>query len=294
MIERATQQSLSATSLRLLQANLSRISRLQTQVSAGKAFSKPSEDPAGTMDAMRVRADQRTNAQHARNAADGIGWLAVADGALQTSSALLRRARDLTVEGANTGALGATSREALAAELDATAEALREQANAKYLGRSVFAGTSDAAAAFDAAGVHQGVPGSSVQRRVADATTVRVDSDGAAVFGSGDGSVFALLHQIASDLRAGNDVIGHLDALDARMTTVLSALTDVGARYARLETARDTIAGQKVSLASQLTGIEDVDLAEAVTELKLQEVAYAASLAATERVLQPSLLDFLR
>jgi flagellar hook-associated protein 3 FlgL len=49
-----------------------------------------------------------------------------------------------------------------------------------------------------------------------------------------------------------------------------------------------------VSLASQLTGVEDVDLAETITELKLQEVAYNASLSATQRVLQPSLLDFLR
>jgi flagellar hook-associated protein 3 FlgL len=270
------------------------MSRLQTELSSGKAFSRPSEDPAGTVDAMRIRAEQRANAQHARNASDGLGWLSAVDDALTTSTALLRRARDLTVEGANTGALGAASREALAAELDSTAEALREQANTRHLGRSVFAGTSDAPAAFDAAGDHQGVAGAGVERRVADATTVRVDSDGAAVYGDGAGSVFALLHQIASDLRAGNDVIGHLDALDSRMTTMLSELADVGTRYKRLEGAHEAIASRGVTLSAQLSGVEDADLAETISELKLQEVAYAASLSATERVLQPSLLDFLR
>jgi flagellar hook-associated protein 3 FlgL len=294
MIERATQQSLNRSSLALLQANLGRMSRLQTQMSSGKAFSKPSEDPAGTMDAMRIRADQRANAQHARNVSDGIGWLSTTDNALTTSTALLRRARDLTVEGANTGALGAASREALAAELDSTAEGLRGQANTKYLGRSVFAGTSDAAAAFDASGAFQGVAGSSVERRIADAATVRVDSDGAAVFGNGAGSVFDLLHQIASDLRAGQDVIVHLDALDGRMKTLLAQIADVGARYSRLETAQEDIETRTVALATQLTGVEDVDLAETISELKLQEVAYSASLAATQRVLQPSLLEFLR
>jgi flagellar hook-associated protein 3 FlgL len=37
-----------------------------------------------------------------------------------------------------------------------------------------------------------------------------------------------------------------------------------------------------------------VDVAEASTQLALQELAYQAALAATARVLQPSLLDFLR
>ena len=40
--------------------------------------------------------------------------------------------------------------------------------------------------------------------------------------------------------------------------------------------------------------IENVDLAEATIQLKMQEVGYQAALGATSRVIQPSLLDFLR
>lgn len=40
--------------------------------------------------------------------------------------------------------------------------------------------------------------------------------------------------------------------------------------------------------------VESLDLAEAITELKLQEVAYRGALGATNRVLQPTLKDFLR
>jgi flagellar hook-associated protein 3 FlgL len=38
----------------------------------------------------------------------------------------------------------------------------------------------------------------------------------------------------------------------------------------------------------------NADLAQAMVDLQLQEVAYQASLATTARVLQPSLVDFLR
>ena len=39
---------------------------------------------------------------------------------------------------------------------------------------------------------------------------------------------------------------------------------------------------------------ENADLPRTMMELQMQEVAYKASLAATARVLQPSLVDFLR
>ena len=37
-----------------------------------------------------------------------------------------------------------------------------------------------------------------------------------------------------------------------------------------------------------------MDIAKAIVDLQLQEVAYQAALGATARVIQPSLLDFLR
>lgn len=280
------------------------------------------------------------------------------DKALQSSSALLTRARSLTVQGANTGALGSSAREALATELEATAEALREQANAQYLGRSVFAGTSGAGAAFGTApaytftGAQVDIAGEyptedkaypAVLRRVSDNTQVQVDSDGKKVFGTDawpkidpitkalvapsdlgyaeavplspdfatdanldpvlkekyaaaveDVSVFVLLNKIASDLRAGGEVNGYLNAIDARMNSVLKEVAAVGSRYNQTLQAQETIAGNKVTLESQLTDVEDVDLAETIVELKAQEIAYQSALSATTRALQPSLLDFLR
>lgn len=294
MIERVTQPSMQRQSLALLQGHLSRLSELHTQLSTGKAFTKPSDDPAATVDSMRIRTDQRATAQHARNISDGVGWLDTVDSALSGSTALMRRARDLTVQAGNIDVMSPAAREAIAAELDATAEALRTQANATYLGRSVFAGTSDAVAAFDATGAWQGTTGSTVERRIDGASTVRVDSDGAAVFGDGPTSAFALLQQIATDLRAGNPVASQLNAIDARMGSMLREVAAVGARYNQLLTAQQDVQARTVTLQTRLTGVEDVDLAETVVQLKLQEVAYNASLGATERILQPSLMDFLR
>lgn len=294
MIPRVTHQTVQRQTLANLQGNLSTMAALQAQMSSGKKINVPSDDPAGASDMLRLRGDQRALTQHARNASDGDSWLTTVDSALTSSLAALRRARDLTLQGGN-GALGATSREALAAELVGVRDTIVQQANASYVGRSVFAGTSDAGHAFGPGYTFTGSPtAAAVERRVGPSTTVRVDSDGAAVFGTGSSSVFALLDTVAATLRSGGDPTTHLDAIDSHMEAMLTELASVGARHAQVISATSALKDQELTVKSQLSGIEDIDLAEIILELQMQEVAYNGALGAAGKVLQPSLMDFLR
>ncbi len=308
MIGRVTHQTVQRTALANLQLNLGKMADLQGRMSGGKVITKPSDDPGGTAKALGLRADRRAAEQYARNIDNGIGWLSTVDTAIGTATDSLRRARDLTVQGANTGAMSPAAREAIAIELEGIRDALLSQANGRYLGRSVFAGTSDAATAFNGAAgtppyAFNGAAAGTVERRIATDTTVRVDADGAGVFGVGawdaagpgtGGSVFGLLDQIAADLRAGLDVRERLNDIDTRMDAMLSERAAVGTRYGMLESAQKTNAMAVVELKGQIAAVEDIDLAEVIVELQSQEVAYQAALGATSRVLQPSLLEFLR
>ena len=82
--------------------------------------------------------------------------------------------------------------------------------------------------------------------------------------------------------------------LDKAIDRMVSTLGDIGARFNRLETVKATAQGDLVSLANSLAEVEDIDLPKTIVELQMQEVAYEAALGATARVIQPSLLDFLR
>lgn len=297
MITRVTHQTVQRSTLANLQVNLSKMADLQGRLSGGKNITKPSDDPAGTALTLQLRAERRAAEQAARNADDGNSWLTVIDSALQTSVATLRKARDLTVQGANTGAMGQTAREAIAVEIEGLRDALLAEANTSYLGRSVFAGTGNTGAAFtDGAGGYawEGFDGGVVERRLAPGTTVRVDVDGRAAFGEGADSVFRLLDDIAADLRAGVNVGPRLDAIDDRLSAMLGELGSVGARHKQVMTAQEAIQKQLQDLDASISGIEDIDIAATIVELQSQEVAYQAALGATARVLQPSLMDFLR
>ena len=120
MITRVTHQTVQQSTLANLQVNLSKMADLQGRLSGGKNITKPSDDPAGTALTLQLRAEHRAATQAARNADDANSWLTVIDSALQTSVSTLRKARDLTVQGANTGAMGQTSRDAIAVEIDET------------------------------------------------------------------------------------------------------------------------------------------------------------------------------
>lgn len=293
MINRVTHQTVQRSTLGNLQQNLSTMADLQAKMSSGKNINLPSDDPAGASDMLRLRGEQRAQTQFARNADDGNGWLTTVDSALTSSLSTMRRARDLVVQGGN-GGLGATSREALAAEVDGLRAALLEQANTSYLGRSVFAGTSDAGVAFTDTYAFTGTPGSSVERRVAENTTVRVDADGAGVYGEGADSVFALLETVSATLRSGGDVTAHLTAIDSRFESMLTQVSGVGARQNRVQDAQTTLLETQQSTKAQLSAIEDVDLAGIILELQMQEVAYQGALGAAGKVLQPTLMEFLR
>ncbi|WP_166980630.1 flagellar hook-associated protein FlgL [Paramicrobacterium fandaimingii] len=300
MFSRVTSSTMVQSSLRNLQGNLSELSRLQAQATSQKAFSVPSESPSAAATTLGLHAEQRRNEQYARNLDDGLAWVTTVDSAISASTSLMNRVRVLTVQGANDGALDATAKEAIAVELEGIRDELLAQANTSLLGRSVFAGTSNSGSAFvvDPADPERyaftGVAGSEVTRRVSDNTTVRVDADGSAVFGEGDESAFALIDNIVGDLRSGVNISSRLDEIDDRITAMLGTQGAVGARQSQIERAKELTVDASVSLESRRASIEDVDSVEVIIDLKAQELVYQSALAVTSRVLQPTLMDFLR
>ncbi|GAA1250913.1 flagellar hook-associated protein 3 FlgL [Microbacterium phyllosphaerae] len=295
MIGRITSNTMTQQSLRTLQANLADRERLQNQAASQRAFRTPSEDPAAAATTLGVHGDQSRVAQFARNLSDGMAWVTTVDTALGASTDLLNRARDLTVQGANSGALSPTARESIAQELETISAELLAQANTTVLGRSVFAGTSDSGTAFDSGTfAFNGIPGEGVRRRISDNETVRVDFDGAQAFGQGATSAFALLNDIAAELRGGADVGGRLDDIDARLKDVVSARGATGARQAQLERAASQNLSASTDLEARRAEVENVDSLEVLVKLQSAELVFQSALQVTARSLQTNLLEFLR
>lgn len=290
---RVTHGSIAKNVLANLQSNVSRLGEIQERLSSGKQINRPSDSPSATVSAMELRSQLAAQRQYARNADDGLSWLNVADSALQGIDEKVTRARGLVMQGMSAGT-GPAARETLAAEIREISEAIRGDANTTYLNRPVFAGTTGSTEAYSKDGGFTG-DGGQVVRTVGTNTKVAVNVDGKALFGEGNDSIFRVLSEIATKLESDPGALkAELDRLDGRTATIRSGQSTVGARTNQLERMRQAANDMALTVSQSLSDVEDIDLPQTIIELQLQQTAYQAALAAGARVVQPSLIEFLR
>jgi flagellar hook-associated protein 3 FlgL len=292
---RVTDSSIHSRVLANLQRNIAKGEKIQEQLSSGKQLNRPSDSPSGTVSAMQLRTESRSNEQYARNAEDGLGWLATIESTLASATTLAGRVRDLTVQALNTGVGSAQTREALATEIDQIRESMIAAANTKYLDRPVFGGTTAGEVAYRPDGTYAGNTGQTT-RTVGAGSKVRVDMTGPEAFGSGATGMLAVLKDISATIRSGNrdELALNLGRLDDASNTLKTAVSEIGARYNRITQAKESAMERLLSVTSQLSDIEDIDLPKTIMEMQLQQTSYQAALAASAKVIQPSLIDFLR
>ncbi|OLB81474.1 MAG: hypothetical protein AUI14_03300 [Actinobacteria bacterium 13_2_20CM_2_71_6] len=184
--------------------------------------------------------------------------------------------------------------QAIAAEVDQIRQTSMGLANTKYGDRPVFGGTTASSAAYDAAGNYLGDTGA-VQRTVGDNVKVQVGVPGSDAFGTGSTQLFTVMADISNDLRTNPSALsGDLDRLDTATTTLKFVQSTVGARYNQLTQMQQLASDRTDALTAQLSNVEDIDLPKTITEMQLQQTAYQAALSAGAKVVQPSLVDFLR
>ncbi|MDT4943571.1 MAG: flagellar hook-associated protein 3 FlgL [Pseudonocardiales bacterium] len=290
---RVTEGSASYGSLVGLQSSASRLAALQAKMSSGQQITRPSDDPSGTVRALQLRADLKRNTQYTANAGDAIGWLSTSDTAYTQIGKLAQNARTLVVQGLNTGASGTTPAAAIADQIDAIRTSLINLANTTYNGRPVFGGTTTGAIAYDAAGNYAGDSGT-VSRTVGPQSTVQINQSGAQVFGPPGNDMFTLLANISNTLRTNPTALGSdLTSLDAAIANVSAAQATEGATYERVQTAQAAQTSTALTVTTQLSGIQDIDLANMAVQVSTANTNYQAALQTTASIRQQSLLDFL-
>jgi flagellar hook-associated protein 3 FlgL len=298
---RITQRAVTLTSLQGLYTNLGAVSKLQQQLTSGKTISKPSDDPTGTNTALITRQGIAGNAQQARNISDGKTFLNATDSALQDMLSQVQKVRDLTVQAMNDGSLDASAQGDIATQVTGLRQSLLGQANQVVQGHPLFGGVTSGAVAYDTTGKYVGAGDGTNQatwtmRRVSDVESVRVDVTGPEAFGdpASGKDLFAVVGGIAAHVGntgALQTDLGDLDAVIKKMTT---ALADIGTRSDRMDTAAQVNTATSLTLQTQQSQVEDIDMAKTIMNLQMQQNGYQAALSATAKALTPTLVDYLR
>lgn len=298
---RVTQGMMVRGVLKNLSQNLSMIDKYNTQLGTGKKVSRPSDDPSTTSLQMRLYSEMRRIEQHLENVGAGITWLENTDAALEEAGAVLHRLRDLAVQGSNE-TLEQDSLDALAEEVNQLVNHLVQVGNAKVGGKYIFAGTrtlvAPLEAIYDASGHHvigveyKGDFGS-IEYEVSGGATVKVNITASEVFSDVIDAAIGLRDRLLAGDQAGISS-DSLAELDAAMDLILRQRSIVGAKANRFELTESRLGETAVNAERLLSNVESIDIAEVIMKLRLQETVYESLLNVGSRVIQPTLLSFVK
>lgn len=317
---RVTQGMITNTFKRDLNYNLRQLAKYNHQLASEKRISRPSDDPVGTVYSLRLRSDLNDIAIFTSNVDHALSWLGSTEDALLHAGDIIQRASDLAVTGAN-GSNPQDALNAIADEVDQLLEHIVQIANSAQAGQYLFAGTKTGALADEVSykpfELKEMQDNGKLKRQVeyhgndqGRSTEIGADIDFAYNVNGIDAFamkkvddenwtsvVFDSLIDLSSNLREGdtnaisNDTIGKLNqALDY----LVAQRAEVGAKINRLEMTQSRLSSAEINFTSLLSKTEDLDVAETIIHLKTQETVYRAALATGARIMQPTLVDFLR
>jgi flagellar hook-associated protein 3 FlgL len=210
----------------------------------------------------------------------------------------LERAVSLGVEG-STGTVSDSDRSALVGELQGIQNQLISLANLSCQGQYVFAGTATNTQPFQAdttqpSGVRYDGNNNTNQVEVGDGYNLQVNLPGSQLFCSSGSDMFQSVQDLITALQSNSGV-------DTALTSVKNAFDYVNAQRVfygnamnQLDSQETYLNSAKLQLSTQEDAVAGADLAATTTNLLNAQTAQAAALAASGRISQTNLFDYLK
>jgi flagellar hook-associated protein 3 FlgL len=282
------------------------ILRLQEQLSTGQKVNRASDDSLAARRAISAQAEISRNEQYRTNISTVSPGLTETEASLTTTIDLVQRARELTLQGSS-GTNAQLQRDQIAIEIDQLLESLLVEGNQVSNGRFIFGGTVTLTEPFEETrGADNRITSvayvgndENFTIEVQEGITVAANETGSDVFtaaGVSGADIFQTLIDIRDNLEAGN--VGALETrlneLSDAQDQVLVSIARIGSSQNRLERLDSNLQDINLQLLDVIADNIDADFAETIVNLNAQTNSLQASLDASARVIQPSLLSFLR
>lgn len=301
---RITNNMLINNMLNNLNNNLNRMNKYQNQLATGKKISLPSDDPIVASRALKLRTDVAEIQQYKRNVDDANSWMDITETTLGQMGNVMHRVRELAVQAANETNTP-EDLDKIKQEMEQLKVQMVHLANTTYAGRYIFSGFKTDKALMDDNGVFLIDISNSEQIHfeIGIGDDIHINVTGSDLFNNGTDAaagdtsgLLATFDALIAALNAGdNEAAGNmLGRIDDDINNILRVRSGIGARMNRLELTANRLEDDFINFTSLMSKNEDADIAEVIMNLQNEENVYRASLSAGARVIQPSLVDFLK
>lgn len=323
---RITNSSMIRSHMYDTQNNLTNMSKINQQISTGKVINTVSDDPHKAIRIMNMNNEIKYTEKYNSNIDETVGWMNTTDGALESTGNLLNEIKETILKVGN-GTYSQNEMKSLNADINEKIKQLADTLNSTYGGKYLFAGTNvddaplkvvenpDGSVKLEFSKDKNGQTIPNTDDLKADISSgINIDyniSVGEILnIKDGNGNTVNLLDEInnlstlMNDIANGdeqtaakaketllNDTKGKIDTL---FDHVVNERTSLGVRLSTAEKIKELNDEDILNIQDVLSKTQDTDVVEKFIELKSAEMIYQASIQVGAKLIQPTILDYIR
>ena len=323
---RITNASMVRSHLYDTQNNLTKMSKLNQQISTGKVINTVSDDPHKAIKIMNINNEIKYTEKYNYNIDESVGWMNTTDGALDNVGNLLGEIKETILKVGN-GTYSQNEMKSLNEDMNEKIKQLADTLNSTHGGKYLFGGSSvddapitvienpDGTVKLEFSKDKNGQTIPNTDDLKADISSgINIDyniSVGEILnIKDGNGNTVNLLDEInnlstlMNDIANGdeqtaakaketllNDTKGKIDTL---FDHVVNERTSLGVRVSTAEKIKELNDEDILNIQDVLSKTQDTDVVEKFIELKSAEMIYQASIQVGAKLIQPTILDYIR
>ena len=323
---RITNASMVRSHLYDTQNNLTNMSKINQQISTGKVINTVSDDPHKAIKIMNINNEIKYTEKYNYNIDESVGWMNTTDGALDNVGNLLGEIKETILKVGN-GTYSQNEMKTLNEDMNEKIKQLADTLNSTHGGKYLFGGSSvddvpitvienpDGTVKLEFSKDKNGQTIPNTDDLKADISSgINIDyniSVGEILnIKDGNGNTVNLLDEInnlstlMNDIANGdeqtaakaketllNDTKGKIDTL---FDHVVNERTSLGVRVSTAEKIKELNDEDILNIQDVLSKTQDTDVVEKFIELKSAEMIYQASIQVGAKLIQPTILDYIR
>jgi len=302
---RITANMSSDNSIYNLQQSRARLDKIQSQIASGQNVNTPSDNPISARLLLDVGDKLRSIDQRSSNINKATTWLQLTNTALGGMAEIVTQAKKIAGS-INTGSDDPTIRQNAHDQLVNFKQQLVDMANSQYGDQYIFGGANNSVAPFNNTNNNFAGDGTQLSIEVAQNATQGMNLTGDRILkGSGTNPSYGsidilksfddLIAAVGDSSTASNVPAITQAAIDLQdgSTQLNTAISDTLSRMTRLDSMSKLNENTRNTLLSVASNVQNVDYAKLAVDLNQQKLAFEASLSATAKISDLSLLNYL-
>ena len=308
-----------------------KVEDLQLKGSTLKRVSKPSDDPVGNVELLSIRSQNIDATQYMRNLNFAQTQLSYTENVLEEMTDLLNKAKELAI-GQSSSIYSPEIRQGVSKEIHQIRQQVLSLANKRMGNRYIFAGQKILTRPFDPDGKYNGDT-NKINIEINKDVYVPININGRELFFTTEkkapeksdidlnppkievspeiqvmrqpasveaqeeiASIFDELRALENAMVTDNPQIiqGLLERLDTSMDRIVAFRTQLGALTNTVSNAENNIEKTKLLNEAHKSKIEDADVSELFGDLQKEQAVLKATYNASSKLMNTSLMDFLR